>query len=128
MKQFELKKAIEEIEIDGDVFEIDMSDEQRKEYHKVGQHLDKRMKEIQSIEAETEEEQDKLLQEIKDVLKNATDKILGEGAFDKLYPKTNHSTVVLADVLHQVTEYIGQKDQEQLQRKKDKYTKYKKKK
>lgn len=128
MKQIQLNQAVEEIDIGGEVYEIDMSDQKRKEYNQAGQHLEKRMKEIEAIEANTEEEQDKLLTEIKDILKSTTDEILGDGAFENLYPKTNYSTVVLTDTLYQVTEYIRQKDSELLQRKKDKYTKYKKKK
>jgi len=127
LKKFSLDKAIEKVEIDGEVFEIDLSDNKRKEYQLEGYKLQKKAQEFEKLSDDlTEEQQQKALDDIKEVTKNVTDKVLGEGAFDKLYPKTNYSIVVIADVLFQVIDYVREKEKERFEQKKAKYIKKKK--
>lgn len=125
MKQFKLTKAIEVVEIEGDKFEIDLSDDKRKEYAIEGQRLQQEMRKIQERTAEnntmTEAEIAKELDNLREITKNAMDKILGTGAFDKIYPKTNRSVVATADVLYQVIDYIQQKERERFEEKRSKY-------
>ena len=125
MKQFKLTKAIEVIEIEGDKFEIDLSDDKRKEYAIEGQRLQQEARKIQERATEnnvmTEEEIAKELDNLREITKNAMDKVLGEGAFDKIYPKTNRSVMATADVLYQVIDYIQQKERERFEEKRAKY-------
>ena len=125
MKQFKLAKAIEVIEIDGDKFEIDLSDDKRKEYATEGLRLQQEARKIQERTAEnnvmTEAEVTKELDNLREITKGAMDKVLGVGAFDKIYPKTNRSVVATADVLYQVIDYIQQKEEEQFEAKRSKY-------
>lgn len=125
MKQFKLTKAIEVIEIEGDKFEIDLSDDKRKEYAIAGQRLQQEVRKIQERTAEnnimTEEEIDKELDNLREITKDVIDKVLGAGAFDKIYPKTNRSVVATMDVLYQVIDYIQQKDKERFEEKRSKY-------
>src|SRR5690606_29163000 len=125
MKQFKLTKAIEVIEIEGDKFEIDLSDDKRKEYAIEGQRLQQEARRIQERTAKnnvmTEEEIAKELDNLREVTKSAMDKVLGEGAFDKIYQKTNRSIVATADVLYQVIDYVQQKEKERFEEKRAKY-------
>ncbi|SEP56797.1 hypothetical protein SAMN05216232_0179 [Virgibacillus subterraneus] len=127
MKQFGLNKAIEEVEIDGEKFEIDLSDNKRKAYVMEGYKLQKESEKLQNMSDDmTEDEMAKALDEMKDITKSAMDNVLGDGAFDKIYPKTNNSISDTVDVLFQVIDYINEKEQERFEKKKAKYTKKKK--
>ena len=125
MKQFKLTKAIEVIEIEGDKFEIDLSDDKRKEYAMEGQRLQQEARKIQERTAKnnimTEAEVAEELDNLREITKDVMDKVLGAGAFDKIYPKTNGSVVATADVLYQVIDYIQQKEEEQFEAKRSRY-------
>ena len=125
MKQFKLTKAIEIIEIEGDKFEIDLSDDKRKEYAIEGNRLQLEARRIQDRTAEnnhmTESEIAEELDNLRKITKDVMDKVLGAGAFDKIYPKTNRSVVATADVLYQVIDYIQQKEEELFEEKRSKY-------
>jgi hypothetical protein len=123
MKKFEIKKSYEEVDIEGDVYRIDVSDNKIKSYIMEGYNLQKVINELNLSETETAEELEAQFEEIKDAEKKVTDLLLGEGAFEKIYPKTGESIHVLADVLYQVIDYLNEKQKEDLEKKKAKYTK-----
>lgn len=127
MKKFDLRQSTETIDIAGEQFEIDVTQSKVKETvlkgHKLQEQADKLadMPEDASIE-----EQEQAIDDVEALLKDTTDFVLGEGAFDRIYPKTNESFLVMADVLYQVIDYIYDKQQEEAEKKKAKYVKKKK--
>ncbi|MGJ9460284.1 hypothetical protein [Oceanobacillus sp. CF4.6] len=127
MKQFTVKKSYEEVEIEGEVYKIDLNDNKLKSYmlegHKLKEEADKI---LDMSEDATAEEIEKGLDEVKELTKQATDSVLGKGAFDNIYPKTGPSINNMADVLFQVIDYLNEKQKEDLDKQKAKYTKKKK--
>jgi len=129
MKKFELYQGFEEIDIGGEIYTIDLSDEKRKQYMLEGKRLQEKSKKFQDIPDEmSEEDVDKLLVELKETVEEISNKILGDGAYEKLYVKTNGSLFSIFDVIFDVIEYISQLENDKLDKKKEKYTKHKKKK
>lgn len=126
MKRFEIKKAVETIDIDGDIFEIDLSDNKRKEYVMIGYKLQEEAQVIQNktnSDDITEDEITNLYNDLINITKEAMDKVIGDGAFDIIYPKTNNSILPTVNVLFEVIDYINKKQQEEFNKKKSKYVK-----
>ncbi|MBP1971578.1 hypothetical protein J2Z83_003729 [Virgibacillus natechei] len=128
MKKFEVKKSYEEVDIEGDIYRIDLSDNKLKEHILEGHNLKEKADEILNMPSGSSVEQiEQGLEEVKAVTKDATDNLLGEGAFDVIYPKTGESVNVMADTLFQVIDYLNEKREKDNESKKAKYTKKKKK-
>ena len=127
MKQFELDKGYEEVEIAGDTYRIDLSDESRKRNQVKGQEISKMADRLQSISNDfSEEELNRLFTELQQNVKPWTDSILGEGSYDKIYQKANQSVFIVVDVTLEVLAYVNEKEQEKFEQKRKKYTKKKK--
>ena len=127
MKQFELDKGYEEVEIAGDTYRIDLSDESRKRNQVKGQEISKMADRLQSISNDfSEEELNRLFTELQQNVKPWTDSILGEGSYDKIYQKANQSVFIVVDVTLEVLAYVNEKEQEKFEKKRKKYTKKKK--
>lgn len=126
LKDFKIDRAVEEITIDGDPYEIDLSDKKKKRYAEIGEELRKTGKKMESLGNIEDSAQ---LQEQFDILKEKTqkamDEILGKGAFDEIYEKTNEALENTLDVLFDVLGYINERYQEKFNEKKAKYVKKK---
>lgn len=126
LKDFKIDRAVEEITIDGDPYEIDLSDKKKKRYAEIGEELRKTGKKMESLGNIEDSAQ---LQEQFDILKEKTqkamDEILGKGAFDEIYEKTNEALENTLDVLFDVLGYINERYQEKFKEKKAKYVKKK---
>ena len=127
MKQFELDKGYEEVEIAGDTYRIDLSDESRKRNQVKGQEIMKMADRLQNISDEfSEEELNRLFDELQENVGPWTDSILGDGSYDKIYEKANRSVFTVIDVTLEVLAYVNEKEQEKFEQKRKKYTKKKK--
>ena len=130
MKEIGVKRAIEEVSIDGKQFEIDLSDDKKQKYLETGARLKKVGKELEEV-ADIEDEQTlkDALDKIKKETEAITTELLGEGAFDYIYEKTNESSDYTLMVLSDVQEYIFDRQQElykeKFEKKKAKYVKKK---
>ena len=127
MKQFELDKGYEEVEIAGDTYRIDLSDESRKHNQIRGQEIMKMADRLQNISDDfSEEKLEQLFNELQENVKPWVDSILGDGSYDKIYQKANESVFIVVDVALEVMAYINEKEQEKFEQKRKKYTKKKK--
>jgi|SRR5690625_115895 len=129
MKSFNIKKQeTETIDIEGMQFEVDITTSNVKEMVLKGHELQEKAKEIEDMsEDATKEEQLQAIEEVENLLKESTNFVLGEGAFEKIYPKTNESIYVMADVLYQVIDYLYDKQQKENEKMKQKYVQKRKK-
>lgn len=123
---FKIEKAIEEITIDGEPYQIDLSDRKKKRYAEIGEALNKTGKKIESLgEIEETKELQKQMDILKENTKKAMDEILGEGAFNDVYKKTNGALENTLDVLFDVLSYINERYKEKFAKKRNKYVKKK---
>ena len=123
MKQIQTQKAVEQVEIDGKPYDIDLSDEKKQQHFDYRQQLLDAAEKANQIDSEDTEAVKQGLADLKNVTKEVTDGIMGDGVFDELYEKTGHSTEGVLDVMFQVIEYINERYQEKLKEKKKKYVK-----
>ena len=123
MKQIQTQKAVEQVEIDGKPYDIDLSDEKKQQHFDYRQQLLDAAEKANQIDSEDTEAVKQGLADLKNVTKEVTDGIMGDGVFDELYEKTGRSTEGVLDVMFQVIEYINERYQEKLKEKKKKYVK-----
>lgn len=111
MKKFEFKKAYEEIEVDGEVYRIDLSDEKVKEYQKTFRTFYDESNKLSEIDIESFpfEEQEKLIDKQRENIKIVTETIIGDGTFDKLYELSGRSIVNYTDFLFLISELLRDK-------------------
>ncbi|MCC2250082.1 hypothetical protein JUJ52_08890 [Virgibacillus sp. AGTR] len=131
MKEIGIQRAIEEVSIDGTVYEIDTSDDKRKKYAELASRLNKLGDEIETQAKQNDEKVlVEALEKVKEETKLITNEVIGEGAFEDIYPKTNNSTEHTIGVVSDVLQYIKIKQDERqkqhFEKKRSKYTKKKK--
>lgn len=100
--KIQTEKPVIPIEIGKLKFEFDVSDESVKKFRENGTKI---QKELESIEID--EDDDKALEQSKDVLKRGFELMLGEGAFEAIY-KVSPSVVIVMNYLGQIAEGIEQ--------------------
>ncbi|WP_121605515.1 hypothetical protein [Virgibacillus sp. Bac332] len=118
MKEIGIKRAIEEVSIDGTAYKIDLSDDKREKYVELTfrlQKVGKGMEKTSKIKDETVLKN--ALAELKDETRSITKELIGEGAFEEIYPKTNYSTEHTLDVVIDVLNYIRERQQEKYEEK-----------
>lgn len=84
-----LKTSTVAVDIAGDEYHLDFSDENLRRYEKQGQKI-KARKDDPSVDSAIA------------LLKESLDLLLGEGAADAIYPKIGNSSYVAADVVDQL--------------------------
>lgn len=111
MKKFVFDKSYEEVEIAGQVYKIDMSDEKVTEYQKAFKLFYEKVQELSNTDIEkiSDEEQIGILTKQKDNMKAFTEIVLGVGAFDKLYELSGRSTVNYMQLLMFISEIFEEK-------------------
>ncbi|BBW97224.1 hypothetical protein ACPVTF_04170 [Geobacillus icigianus] len=94
MKKFEFGKSYEEIEINGELYKVDFSDDKLKEYQNMFYRFFKEAQELEKVDIEKlgEAEMDALLDKQRQNMKDVTETMLGEGTFEKLFKLAGHST------------------------------------
>ncbi|OEH53120.1 hypothetical protein AQ616_17730 [Oceanobacillus sp. E9] len=127
MKEIGIQRAIEEVSIDGTTYEIDLSDKKKNRYAEIAIDLQKASKESEKVrDINDVEVLEKEMNRLKEKTSRATDEILGDGAFDTIYKKTNESLELVLDVLFDVIDYINTTYKKKFEEKKAKYLKKKK--
>lgn len=104
-KAFEFKKTYEEVELAGNTYKVDFSDEKIREYNKHLEEFQKESKRIQDIKiAElAADEQNDLFTEMRDLVKGLTETLLGKETFEDLYEKSGDSLTNMMEMLS----YLG---------------------
>lgn len=101
MKKFEFTNPIEEIEVAGERYKVDFSDEKTKLYHKLLSRAFEEFQKMQSLDPEsmTAEELEEVYDKSTSFAKEFVDAMLGEGAFEVLYDKAGRSSVVFVQLM-----------------------------
>ncbi len=128
MKEIGIQRAIEEVSIDGKAYKIDLSDSKKRKYTEIYTRLQKVGKEFEDVSKINDADVLKqALEDMKTETKAITNELLGKGAFDEIYPKTNESTentfIVLMDVMTYIREKQEELYKEKFEKKKAKYVK-----
>ncbi|WP_077735630.1 hypothetical protein [Bacillus sonorensis] len=112
VKKFEFKKTYEEIEAAGKVYRLYFDDERLKRYLV----MIEKFKDIQTpdIKSITKEEIDRVMDKQAEDLKEITETLLGDGAFDELYEASGRSIHNMAELVKYlfelVNEYVTEKN------------------
>jgi hypothetical protein len=125
MKKFEFSKAYEEIEINGESYRIDFSDDKLKQYQDMFYKFYQEAQEIEQadIEKMTSEEQTTLLEKQRQNMKMVTETMLGEGTFDELFGLAGRSTWNYMRLIEFLAEIIEEKFSKTKEERRQKYVK-----
>lgn len=122
-KAFEFKKSYEEIEIAGNVYQVDFSDEKIAQYQKSFEHFYKESKRIKAIDVKSlpAEKQEALFTEMQDLVKNVVEELLGNGTYADLYKASGNSLINMLELMQYLGEVIQEKTQQINEGRKKKY-------
>lgn len=125
MRKFEFEKSYEEIEINGKSYKIDLSDNKLKEYQIKFQQFFNEAQELQKADVEKTslEEQEALLEKIRNLMKIITDSLLGEGTFDELFELAGRSTWNYMNLIYFLIETVNTKFESVKEEKRKRYVK-----
>lgn len=128
MRKFEFKKTYEEIEIAGDVYKIDVSDQKLREYQIEFYEFYKESQRLGEIDTNklSIEEQQKIFDETLEIVKKVVEKLLGAGSFEKLYAASGGSVMNMIDLVNYLGEVFQEKLNNAKQKKRVEYLKHKK--
>lgn len=128
MRKFTFDKSYEEIDLEGKIYKIDMSDEAIKnyqlamhKYHKEAQKLEK--VDVSKLDFE---EQKKTFNQALELQKKFIETILGKGTFDELYEKSGQSSSNMIDLVVFLGEVVGERVKKLKEKQLNRYLKNKK--
>jgi hypothetical protein len=101
MKKFIFDQTYREIDVAGEVYKIDFSDEKLKEYQSAFAAFHSQMEQLSKLKPEemTYEENLQALDKQKDAMTSIINAIFGAGAFDKFYDMAGRSLMNVAKLL-----------------------------
>lgn len=121
---FEFSKP-EELEIAGEVFTLDTSDEKALKFQKEFTKARSTIEKIQALDIEkaSDEEMEQAYFQSKEVAKTFFDGVLGEGAFDRLYEKSGKSLSNMMELMTFLQEVQSEKVDKVKKQAKNQYVK-----
>lgn len=125
MKKFQFEKVYEEVEIGDKIYRVDFSDDKALEYRAKFNKFYKEAQELEKtdLDALSDEEQLAIFNKNRENMKEITDVILGEGAFDELYELSGRSTANYMQLLLFLGEVIAEKTEKVKEDARKKYVK-----
>lgn len=125
MRKFEFSKSYEEIEVHGKTYKLDFSDDKRKEYIQEIQKFHKRFQKLEKVNTDemTEEESLQHFEDIKAIVKEIVEVLLGEGSFDQLYEDSGRSIMNIFDLIIYLKSIVEEKNTRNLEKKQKQYVK-----
>lgn len=123
IKKFNFKKSYEEVEIAGEVYQIEFNDDKQKEYLRTIDrfHLEsKRLHKIETKDMNTEEKE-ALYVEIQELTKETLEMFIGEGTYETVYEQAGRSTDNMIDVVMFVADVLDERMKRKRQDMKKKY-------
>lgn len=122
-KAFEFKKSFEEIDIAGNTYQVDFSDEKIATYHKSFEHFYKESQRIKAIDTKdmAPEKQRELFEEMQDLVKSVVEELLGKGTYADLYKASGNSLINILELVTYLGEIIEEKTKDINQVNKKKY-------
>lgn len=122
MKKFTFDSTIEEIDVAGEVYKVDFSDEKLEEYQKTFRIFQKEYDELSKLNTDemTADECVVAMEKQRILMRKTVDALLGFGAFDQLYTKAG-SLINMAKLVAFIGEVLYEKADEIKPVKKQKY-------
>ena len=123
VKKFEFKKSHEDLEIAGKEYRLEFNDAKLIEYNKSFDEFyqeSKRLNQIDETKLTTNEQLD-LFEDMKKMVKDILEILLGEGSFEELYEASDRSLINMMDVIMYLSEVVEEKMQNIRDKKKEKY-------
>lgn len=129
-KAFQFKKSYEEVEIAGETFQIEFTDDKVLQYNKSFDKFYQETKKLNKIDvsASNVEEQHELFGKMQDLVKRVTEELLGKGSYTKLYAASGSSLINMIEMVEYLSEVVGEKTERIREDRKNKYLINKKKK
>lgn len=123
MRKFEFSNPNKEVEIAGEVYTIDLSDDKVIEYQQFARKAASSVGKTAEIDLETatEEEVKASHAEAKNFCIDYFELVTGPGSFDKFYEKSGKSLIEMSELMNFLTEVIGEKAAEVKEQQKSKY-------
>jgi hypothetical protein len=125
MREFSFKSTVEEFKINGEVYSIDFADDKVKEYQKTFRAFyDKAMemqKRIDAAKAGNGENEEKLLEETKAVVKGIIDVLLGANKFEIIYEQSGRSLMNVLELVSFLSDVVKEKTDKATNSHVDKY-------
>jgi hypothetical protein len=111
MRKFEFEKTYEEIEIAGDVYKLDFSDDKIQEFQKSFALFQAEIAELDKLNAETMTDEQALeaIEKQKSAMIKLIEGMFGPDTFEKLYEKSGKSLLNLGRLLGYIGEVLKEK-------------------
>jgi len=110
-RKFEFQTKTEDIEIAGKTYTLDFSDEKVMEYNREFEQFflktqDLQKKDVKDLSAK---EQNEMFLEMRKLVKDFVDLMLGDGEFERLYKESGNSLLNMVDMVYFLAEPIKEK-------------------
>lgn len=99
--KIQVNKSVEEFDIAGKIYQMDMSDDAIKRYRSEWIKFEKEANDLAEKQDSEETEQ-----EAKELLARLYDLFLGRGSFEKIFNDTGKSSLVVTDILKQIMDVV----------------------
>ncbi|MGG1339659.1 hypothetical protein ABE244_03530 [Bacillus toyonensis] len=123
--KFEFEKTYKEVDVAGEVYQVEFNDDALTRYQKAFKRFDKEFKEvtgsIADYETATDESIDKIAKKQRDLVKDIVETFLGDGTFDSLYEKAGRASANLLGLVHYLNELYFEETQKKADETRDKY-------
>lgn len=118
MKKFGFKKSFEEIEIEGTIYKVSLTDEDRKKYQNQIKKFYEIVMQVEKVNTEniSLDEAEKIEDQVKEITVETLNVTLGEGAGEDLYEKSGRQTEELFTIVWGIAEIIKERRQELVSR------------
>ncbi|WP_078379160.1 hypothetical protein [Sutcliffiella halmapala] len=118
--KIQINKSVEEFDIAGTIYEMDMSDEALKKYRKEWETFNLQVAALEKLPNDEAAEQ-----KAKELFIQVYDLFLGQGSFEKIFNATGKSSWLMIDILKQMMDVVNIKYTSLKAEKKQQYTKQK---
>ena len=130
-KGFQFETTTKEIEVNGNAYKVDFSDDAMNRYMEVGHKMQSIMLEEQEkLESHGENLPIEVLKETqikqREAVKEVLEAFLGEGTFDGLYDMAGRSVINLLALVDYLNTFMDEQTFQKIEAKKEKYLKNKK--
>lgn len=122
-KAFQFKKTYEEVEIAGETYQVDFSDESVNRYNKSFIEFYEETKRINAVDVSklSVEKQSEMFGEMQELVKGVVNELLGRGSYETLYDASGKSLMNMIEMIEYLSEVVGDKTQKIREGRKKKY-------
>jgi len=129
IRKFDFSKTYEEVEIAGEVYQIEFNDESMQRYLSKIDEFHSESKRLNAIDSSklSSKEQLEVFAEIQESVKDMVETIIGQDTYTPLYEKSGQSVMGMMDLAIYLADKIGERNKKDQADRKKKYVTKKKK-